>query len=247
MASGAIQPSNASRFAAKYPTRPPPGTPLVSAFILFINLLVFALYLFEVPWHVEIYQNGEQICGGTIVSDRMVITAAQCFFVTSLTNYSHNIDLNAFKVAAGKYKRGLDAEEKLETQIRDVAEVEISERADIASVIIVGYFEYRPHIMPACLKFTKDPAEKYPKLLTLTMVAGWGTTKVGPLRFPLNISLWNFSLLVEFSVQRDSTAVSRCSDRFDSLSGPGAFQGHSDWGQGLKSTFAKFLSDPFFL
>ena len=80
----------------------------------------------ESPWHVGIYQNGEQICGGTIVSERVVITAAHCF--SQNVNFTHSYDVKSFKVAAGKYKRGLNAEETLETQIRDVKEVKISLR-----------------------------------------------------------------------------------------------------------------------
>ena len=76
-----------------------------------------------VPWHVGIYQNGEQICGGTIISERVVISAAHCFSMA--TNYTHEIDVESFKVAAGKVQRGLDEKEELETQIRDVQEVQI--------------------------------------------------------------------------------------------------------------------------
>ena len=119
------------------------------------------------------------------MSERVVISAAHCFSVN--TNYVHTVDVKTFKVAAGKYKRELDAEETLETQIRDVVEVRISRRydgndkwkADIATILIAGYFEYRPHIVPACLKFEDTDAEKYPKALTLALVAGWGATKVG--------------------------------------------------------------------
>ena len=80
----------------------------------------------EAPWHVGIYQKGEQICGGTIVSERVVITAAHCFSME--IKFVHTFDVKEFKVAAGKILRGLDAEEKLETQIRDVVEVKISTR-----------------------------------------------------------------------------------------------------------------------
>ena len=80
----------------------------------------------EAPWHVGIYQNGEQICGGTIVTERVVITAAHCF--SQETNFVHTYDVKSYKVAAGKYKRELNAEETLRTQIRDVAEVKISMR-----------------------------------------------------------------------------------------------------------------------
>ena len=78
----------------------------------------------EVPWHVGIYEKDEQICGGTIISERVVITAAHCF--SNSTNQKHNIDYRTFKVAAGKIVRGLDAIETQETQIRNVLNVEIS-------------------------------------------------------------------------------------------------------------------------
>ena len=77
----------------------------------------------EAPWHVGVYENGEQICGGTIVSERVVITAAHCF--SRNTNFVHTFNVKDFQVAAGKYKRELDAVERLKTQIQDVVEVKI--------------------------------------------------------------------------------------------------------------------------
>ena len=52
----------------------------------------------------------------------------------------------------------------------------ISHKADIATIIIQGHFEYQPHIAPACLKFVET--EKYPKNGTYALVAGWGLTNV---------------------------------------------------------------------
>ena len=71
-----------------------------------------------------LYQNGEQICGGTIVSERLVISAAHCF--SQNVNFTHSFDVKDFQVAAGKYKRGLNEKEALDTQIRDVLDVGIS-------------------------------------------------------------------------------------------------------------------------
>ena len=78
----------------------------------------------EVPWHVGIYKDGEHICGGTIISERVVISAAHCFSMA--TNKSHQIDFKLFKVAAGKIWRNLDAQESPPAQIRDVKHVGIS-------------------------------------------------------------------------------------------------------------------------
>ena len=86
------------------------------------------------PWHVLIYQNGTQIGGGTIVSECVVISAAHCF--SDKSDYVHTFDVKEFQVAAGKYKRKLDAEETLETQIRDVLEVKIPMRRVLRSFLV---------------------------------------------------------------------------------------------------------------
>ena len=57
------------------------------------------------------------------MSERVVITAAHCF--STEINFVHTYDVKTYKVAAGKYKRELDVEETLGTQIRDVVEVKI--------------------------------------------------------------------------------------------------------------------------
>ena len=93
---------------------------------MFLSLVGKNLNVTKAPWHVAIYQNNEQICGGTIVSERVVISAAHCFLIN--TNYTHTFNVKDFQVAAGKYKRELDAEETLSTQIRDVEDVKIPTR-----------------------------------------------------------------------------------------------------------------------
>ena len=89
---------------------------------MFLHLTGNDTNVTDAPWHVGIYLYTVQVCGGTIVSKRVVITAAHCFALNTDTHYRN------LKVVAGKYKRGLDEEETLETQIRDVLEVKISKR-----------------------------------------------------------------------------------------------------------------------
>ena len=78
----------------------------------------------EVPWHVGIYKESEQICGGTIIGERLVISAAHCFSVA--TNNVHDVDYEKYQVAAGKILRGLNATETQETQVRSVKDVKFS-------------------------------------------------------------------------------------------------------------------------
>ena len=79
----------------------------------------------QVPWHVGIYKNREQICGGTIITERVVVTAAHCFSMA--IDYIHVIDVKSFQVAAGKTWRSLDELESPAAQIRDVEEIKIHE------------------------------------------------------------------------------------------------------------------------
>ena len=79
-----------------------------------------------VSWHVGIYKNEEQICGGTIISGRVVISAAHCFSMS--TNNAHEIDYKTLKVAAGKIKRGLLEEESPPAQVKEIHEVTFAPR-----------------------------------------------------------------------------------------------------------------------
>lgn len=74
----------------------------------------------EMPWHVGIYKNDEQICGGTIVAPRVVISAAHCFDNTQAINHKD------YKVAAGEIKRNLQVAQI--SEIRDVQEIGILQK-----------------------------------------------------------------------------------------------------------------------
>ena len=78
----------------------------------------------EVPWHVGIYKDGEQSCGGTIIAERLVISAAHCF--STAIDGVHVVDYKRYQVAAGKFMRGLNATETQKTQIRGVWNVTFS-------------------------------------------------------------------------------------------------------------------------
>ena len=104
----------------------------LSIFLCLIKILNFIDHpgkvsnVTEVPWHVGIYKNDTQICGGTIISERVVISAAHCF--TQNTNNFHEIDYKSYQVAAGKLNRDFDVMDYPKSQIRDIEEVGISER-----------------------------------------------------------------------------------------------------------------------
>ena len=126
----------------------------------------------EFPWNVAIYRKkkvrknpigvDEFICGGSIISDKVVISAAHCFF-RELTNGNVRLEkLERYKVAAGKYFSDLNATEALPVQIFNVFDVrgvdgyngyEGLYTADIALVILAERVQFKPHISPVCLDY----------------------------------------------------------------------------------------------
>lgn len=80
----------------------------------------------EVPWSAAIYKRNNLICGGTIISERLVISAAHCFFREQPSNSQENVvleDLSLFKVAVGKYFRNINAEESSKPQFLGISDV----------------------------------------------------------------------------------------------------------------------------
>ncbi|KOB71409.1 Hemolymph protein 14, partial [Operophtera brumata] len=62
----------------------------------------------QLPWHAGVYRKTtrpyEQICGGTLVSANVVISAAHCFW----TNLEKQLPASRFAVAVGKLYRPWD-------------------------------------------------------------------------------------------------------------------------------------------
>ncbi|KOB68747.1 Hemolymph protein 14 [Operophtera brumata] len=62
----------------------------------------------ELPWHAGIYRKNvtsyEQICGGSLISKRVVISAAHCFW----TDLEKQLPASQFAVAVGKLYRPWD-------------------------------------------------------------------------------------------------------------------------------------------
>ena len=125
----------------------------------------------EFPWNVAIYRNqiskknlvrtDKFICGGSIISDKVVISAAHCFFRQhNGTDILEKLEL--FNVAAGKYFRDVNAIEYLPVQLFNVSAVRGVEgyngyeglfTADIALVILADRIRFSSHILPVCLDY----------------------------------------------------------------------------------------------
>lgn len=124
--------------------------------------------LTKVPWNVSIYKQLEsthfdQICSGTIISAKVVVSAIHCFWNTT-ENRRQN--LSKFKVVAGKTLRNATATEPYTPQffsINDVVYIENNIEQyrdyqgnyefDIAVAILDQYIVYTNYIAPACIEY----------------------------------------------------------------------------------------------
>lgn len=150
----------------------------------------------KVPWHIGIFSDisskssFSQICGGTIINAKLVISAAHCFWDTAENRLNEPAN---FKVGAGKYYRDFKAAEPTKPQIVDVAQIitkqEYNDYAgyyalDIALLILVDHFEFNSYIKPICLETNLNFNEKYVQPGLIGKVAGWGLEQSGGLSSP---------------------------------------------------------------
>ncbi|XP_061398666.1 modular serine protease-like [Musca vetustissima] len=120
----------------------------------------------QVPWHVSIYKlvnnKWEFICGGSIVTPRIVISAAHCFWNNELMRLEHS---NNFRFVAGKQQRVFDDIQENQVLIRgaeminasaDFEGIRTNNFADIAVIKLDSPFVYNEHISAICFKhFTR--------------------------------------------------------------------------------------------
>lgn len=139
----------------------------------------------ELPWHAGIYKKTfnpyKQICGGSLISRTVIISAAHCFW----TELHKQLPASEFAVAVGKLYRPWNNPQDEDAQKSDVREVKIPTRFlgaasnfqdDIAVVIVQTAFEFRTYVRPVCVDFDYMFSRRQLHVGAAGKVAGWGLT-----------------------------------------------------------------------
>ncbi|KAL0111933.1 hypothetical protein PUN28_013265 [Cardiocondyla obscurior] len=137
------------------------------------------------PWHVGVYavkrrrDEYEQICGGTLISNNLVVSAAHCFYDES---YNKLYEASKYAVAAGKHRRDWNAREKYAQQSL-VESVRAGGRYqgargnfanDIALLKLKTPFELTALVKPVCIDWDNTHEREQLQVGHSGKVVGWG-------------------------------------------------------------------------
>ncbi|KAG5892107.1 hypothetical protein JTB14_008076 [Gonioctena quinquepunctata] len=140
---------------------------------------------YEYPWITAIYikSKGEYInnCGGTLITPRIVVTAAHC--VTN--SYGDAFSEELVEIGAGKYFNNYGDTRDIHAQYSKAARVIVHEefkaetrryQYDIALIITKRIFTLGPVVQPACYN---NIDTIYPHVGSVGELAGWGINEDG--------------------------------------------------------------------
>lgn len=128
----------------------------------------------QAPWHVSIYkrlsvdQSFEPICGGSILTARVVISAAQCFWNEAKADFD---DKSLFKIKTGKSFREYD-DEKETAQVQSFSIYRLDNlikfyglqeklKNNIIVAILESFVEYNRHTLPICFDHSLELEDAY--------------------------------------------------------------------------------------
>ncbi|XP_045457194.1 modular serine protease-like [Melitaea cinxia] len=140
----------------------------------------------EVPWHVTVYSQlkgrFQQICGGSLISDEVFISAAHCFWMEGYGALPPEL----FAAVAGKLYRAWDDRRDLPyAQFLPIKEIILANRFagaellyqdDLAIIRVSGKFLFRPYVRPVCVDFLPKFNEFQLRPGNKGKVAGFGLT-----------------------------------------------------------------------
>nr|XP_026500315.1 modular serine protease-like [Vanessa tameamea] len=141
----------------------------------------------EFPWHAGLYRRRRgahgHICGGSLVNQWTVVTAAHCVYEDGYGILS----LENFAVALGKlYRDWNDTRDAPYQQTSELTAIFVPDRYggaqmlyqdDLAVIKLKDRIVYRPYIRPVCLDFLQEFNDLQLQNGKLGRAAGWGLTE----------------------------------------------------------------------
>ena len=126
---------------------------------------------FPIPWQVHVYVDGFPSCGGTILDETTILSAAHCFYPPP---YLSSYDI----IEAGiKMQGSLDGQK---ISIREVVNHPMYNSMkmdnDVAILKLTSSLTFNENVQPACLP---DPSFTPEDTGEFAVVSGWGTTSEG--------------------------------------------------------------------
>ncbi|XP_044160578.1 serine protease 33-like [Bufo gargarizans] len=125
----------------------------------------------EWPWQVSLQYEGNHICGGTLISNQWVMTAAHCVEWTS--------DYDSFSVVLGMYQLNTPSFHEIQLYLDEVIihpdYIGVLTRGDIALLKLSAPVSYTPYIQAVRLP---DETSNFPCGLDC-WTTGWGATDSG--------------------------------------------------------------------
>ncbi|CAK8677726.1 unnamed protein product [Clavelina lepadiformis] len=120
------------------------------------------------PWMVQVYPTQKLLCGGVLISEDLVLTAAHCLIDTTADKIEVHLGKHTFKDNANYViiaeARWMRVHPQYSFPVHDIAVIKLKRPVNIQGVFI----------RPACLPL----GENIPNDMTC-VVAGWGSTRTG--------------------------------------------------------------------
>ncbi|KAK7572041.1 hypothetical protein V9T40_014513 [Parthenolecanium corni] len=195
------------------------------------------------PWHVAIYDISEKdkplICGGTIVSPQLIISAAHCFF----DEYNQTPQkIGRYELAVSKVSRHYTTKDNGLTKFYKIREIFYSTKgytgtstnyaSDIVIIWVAEKISLSRGVLPACIRWTDNGAFN-PGESTPGKLVGWGLDEKGnPSEVLLSANLPYISYAKCVETANPDFRGSITLDKFcaGSKTGAGARQGDSGGG-----------------